>query len=328
MWTLTHAFTRDFPLRRVTARAVACAAVVVSTSLMLTPDAAAAANREHQQIVADIRMLQEQTQQLQASLGQLTDVLKTIATRLDDQANVNRKAFADQKLVIDSLTGEVRIVREKLDDTNVRLSSLSQEVESLRSAPQPAPAFGPAPGTTPDGAMPMAGSTTSPDGGVNAPAPPAATAAGTGAAPTATTPAPTPAAPAPVGMSPTRLYELAQADYAGGQWALAINGFETYLRTFPKTDRADDAQFFIGEAYQLDGKFKESVAAYDKVITDFPTGDRVPDAFYKRGLAYSRLGQNDRARESFEAVIRDFPNAEASRLAKQLLDRLSRGARE
>ena len=129
-------------------------------------------------------------------------------------------------------------------------------------------------------------------------------------------------------MSPTRLYELAQADYAGGQWALAINGFETYLRTFPKTDRADDAQFFIGEAYQLDGKFKESVAAYDKVIADFPSGDRVPDAFYKRGLAYSRLGQNDKAKESFEAVIRDFPNAEASRLAKQLLDRLSRGARE
>ncbi len=318
MWTLTHAFTRGAAVR-----AAACAAVVVSTSLMLTPDAAAAANREHQQIVADIRMLQEQTQQLQVSLGQLTDVLKTIATRLDEQANVTRKAFADQKLIIDGLTGEIRIVREKLDDTNVRLSSLSQEVESLRSSPAPGPAFAPSsPTTPPDGST--APTTTSPDGGVNAPAPPTATAN----APAGTTPAPPPAAPPAVGMSPTRLYELAQADYAGGQWALAINGFETYLRTFPKTDRADDAQFFIGEAYQLDGKFKESVAAYDKVIADFPSGDRVPDAYYKRGLAYSRLGQNDKARESFEAVIRDFPNAEASRLAKQLLDRLSRGARE
>jgi tol-pal system protein YbgF len=316
MWTLTHAFTRGAAVR-----AAACAAVVASSSLLFTPDAAAAANREHQQIVADIRMLQEQTQQLQVSLGALTDVLKTIATRLDDQANVTRKAFADQKLIIDGLTGEIRIVREKLDDTNVRLSSLSQEVESLRSSPSPTPAFVPTNPTTPDGAAPPAGST-SPDGGVNAPAPPAATAN----APAGT--APPPAAPPAVGMSPTRLYELAQADYAGGQWALAINGFETYLRTFPKTDRADDAQFFIGEAYQLDGKFKESVAAYDKVIADFPSGDRVPDAFYKRGLAYSRLGQNDKARESFEAVIRDFPNAEASRLAKQLLDRLSRGARE
>lgn len=316
MWTFTHALTRG-----ATVRAAACAAVVVSTGLMFTTDAAAAANREHQQIVADIRMLQEQTQQLQVSLGALTDVLKTIATRLDEQSNVTRKAFADQKLIIDGMTGEIRIVREKLDDTNVRLSSLSQEVESLRSSPAPTTMM-PAGPTTPDGSAPPAGST--PPDGVNSPAPPAATAN----APAGTAPAPTPAAPPSVGMSPTRLYELAQADYAGGQWALAINGFETYLRTFPKTDRADDAQFFIGEAYQLDGKFKDSVAAYDKVITDFPSGDRVPDAYYKRGLAYSRLGQNDKARESFEAVIRDFPNAEASRLAKQLLDRLSRGARE
>jgi tol-pal system protein YbgF len=317
MWTLTHALTRGAALRAAT-----CAAVVVSSSLLFTPDAAAAANREHQQIVADIRMLQEQTQQLQVSLGALTDVLKTIATRLDEQSNVTRKAFADQKLIIDGLTGEIRIVREKLDDTNVRLSSLSQEVESLRSSPGASPTMLPTNPPPPDGAVPPGSAP--PDPGTGSPAPPAATA--TGAAPAGT--APPPAAPPAVGMSPTRLYELAQADYAGGQWALAINGFETYLRTFPKTDRADDAQFFIGEAYQLDGKFKESVAAYDKVITDFASGDRVPDAYYKRGLAYSRLGQNDKARESFEAVIRDFPNAEASRLAKQLLDRLSRGARE
>lgn len=322
MWTFTHAFTRGAAVR-----AAACAAFVASTSLMITPDAAAAANREHQQIVADLRMLQEQTQQLQASLGQLTDVLKTIATRLDDQASVTRKAFADQKLIIDGLTGEVRIVREKLDDTNVRLSSLSQEVESLRASPAPPTMMVPntTDGAVPPGGVPPGGA---PDAGT-APAPatpPAGTTASAPPAGAANVPPPT-VGPS-VGMSPTRLYELAQADYAGGQWALAINGFETYLRTFPKTDRADDAQFFIGEAYQLDGKFKESVAAYDKVIADFPSGDRVPDAYYKRGLAYSRLGQNDKARESFEAVIRDFPNAEASRLAKQLLDRLSRGARE
>jgi tol-pal system protein YbgF len=324
MWTLTHAFTRGAAVR-----AAACAAAVASASLLFTPEAAAAANREHQQIVADIRMLQEQTQQLQVSLGQLNDVLKTIATRLDEQSNQTRKSFADQKLIIDGLTGEIRIVREKLDDNNVRLSSLTQEVESLRSTPAPSPAFVP---TTPDGSVPPGGTPPAgtPETGMNSTAPPSTAPGAPGApgAPAGAGAAPPPPAGPSVGMSPTRLYELAQADYAGGQWALAINGFETYLRTFPKTDRADDAQFFIGEAYQLDGKFKESVAAYDKVITDFPSGDRVPDAYYKRGLAYSRLGQNDRAKESFEAVIRDFPNAEASRLAKQLLDRLSRGARE
>src|SRR5689334_22450436 len=108
-----------------------------------------AANREHLQIVADIRMLQEQTQQMQVTLVALNDALKTLNARLDDQSNTQRKAFADQKLLVDTLTGEVRIVREKIDDTNVRLSSLSQEVDSLRT-PQAAPTMTPAP--TPPGA--------------------------------------------------------------------------------------------------------------------------------------------------------------------------------
>ena len=83
-------------------------------------------------------------------------------------------------------------------------------------------------------------------------------------------------------------------------------------------------QMHFGECYQQDGKFTEAVDAYNRVITNFPKGDRVPDAYYKRGLIYSTLNQPDKARESFEATIRLFPNSEASRLAKQLLDRQGR----
>src|SRR5437868_13010278 len=101
---------------------------------------AAAANKEHQQLMADIRMLQEQAQILQTLLGTLTDTLKAVNTRLDQQTEVNRKAFADQKLVIDNLSNEARIIREKLDDNNVRVGTLTQEVDALRSALQNAAA--------------------------------------------------------------------------------------------------------------------------------------------------------------------------------------------
>ena len=71
----------------------------------------AAASREQQQMMADIRMLQEQTQQLQSMLLTLTEALRTVTTRLDEQAGVNRKAFADQKLLVDTLAGDLRVVR-------------------------------------------------------------------------------------------------------------------------------------------------------------------------------------------------------------------------
>src|SRR4051812_48675354 len=99
---------------------------------------AAAANKEHQQLMADLRMLQEQTQLLQNALGTLTEALKAVNARLDQQTDANRKTSADQKLLIDNLTKDLGVVREKVDDNNVRVGSLSQEVDALRQLVQQA----------------------------------------------------------------------------------------------------------------------------------------------------------------------------------------------
>jgi methyl-accepting chemotaxis protein len=89
-------------------------------------------------MMADIRMLQEQTQQLQQQLTvaieQLTATLKTINGRVDEQAATMRKSFADQKLAVDQFGTDLRIVRERIDENTVRITGLSQEVEALRLA--------------------------------------------------------------------------------------------------------------------------------------------------------------------------------------------------
>src|SRR5437016_1581806 len=76
---------------------------------------AAAVDKEHQQIMADIRMLQEQAAQLQQMLAGLGDALKQLNSRLDDQTGIERKAFADGKVQMDNLSGDIRIVKEKVD---------------------------------------------------------------------------------------------------------------------------------------------------------------------------------------------------------------------
>lgn len=297
-------------MKRITLSALSLAMLLSVGTLPAT-----AANREHQQMMADLRMLQEQSQQLQLMLTSLADSLRALNGRLDDQATTTRKAFADQKLLIDNVNSDLRVVREKLDDQGVRVNSLSQEMQAMRDALNRLPAqLAPVmtmsmdgTGVPGDGTNPMPGDTT---GGV----------------PTSPVGPPPPAGPAG-GLSPQRMFDTAQADYAAGQWSLAIAGFEQYIRTFGNTDRADDAQFYIGESYQLDSKFKEAVAAYDKVIADYPAGDRVPQALYKRGVALSLLGDNDRARESFQQVIRNYPNSEVAVLARQVLDGLNRRPR-
>jgi len=143
-----------------------CALLVGALATTAVP--AHAANKEHQQLMADLRMLQEQSQLLQNLLGSVTDALKVVNTRLDQQTETNRKAFADQKLVIDNLTNDVRVIREKLDDSNVRLGSLTQEVDSLRQSMQQM-ATRPSATTEPDlsgtGGPPAAGGAPLPSGG-------------------------------------------------------------------------------------------------------------------------------------------------------------------
>src|SRR4029079_10480528 len=111
-------------------------ASLLAAALVLAATPARAANKEHQQLMADLRILQEQSQLLQNMLGTLSEAIKAVNTRLDQQTETTRKAFADQKLVIDNLTNDVRVIREKLDDNNVRIGSLTQEVDSLRQSLQ------------------------------------------------------------------------------------------------------------------------------------------------------------------------------------------------
>ena len=293
---------------------------LVAAALSGAAAPAAAQSRREMQMMADIRMLQEQTQQLQqqlaAALAQINETLKQLSTRADDQTAATRKGFADQKLTVDGIGSDLRIVKERVDETNVRITSLSQEVEALRvaipSTPPPM-TFDPAAGRDP-----RASPATQPPTRA-APAPSTA-----GGPPPTGPPASQAQTQMTPGISPQRLYDTAWTDYTAGQWTLCIEGFNTYLRSFPRSEAADDAQFYIGECNFADGKYTEAMDAYNRVITGYPRADKVPDAYYKRGMTFERLGQLDRARESWDTLLKMFPDAEDARLGKQNLDRLSR----
>lgn len=286
-------------------RTTGLVAAVVLAAGFVAPGTASAANKEHQQLMAEIRMLQEQQQQLQQMLGGLADTLKVVTAKLDDQTGATRKAFADQKLLIDNVAEGVRVLREKADDTNVRLSTVSQELEAVRQAfvsmTAPTASMGP-PGTTPPtGTEPATGQPPGTTGGVNVPPP----------------------SGAPL-ISPQRMFDNAYSDYTAGQFEIAIQGFTAFIASFPKSDKADDAQLNIGNAlYSMQpGKYREAVEAFQKVISNYPQSDSVPIAYYKMGLAYTELKQLDLARKAFESVIEKYPTAYEAILAKQRLDGL------
>ena len=269
----------------MTQKLLAALLAVLFGALAASP--AAAANKEHQQLMADIRMLQEQAQLLQNLIGALNESLKAVNTRLDQQTETNRKAFADQKLIVDNLSNDVRVIREKLDDNNVRVGSLTQEVEALRQSLQQA--------SRPTGTLES-------DPGAG------------GAAPGS----------AALGQSPQKMYDSAQADYMGGQYDLAIIGYQEFIKAFPKSELADDAQVAICSAYIQDGKYQQAADACDVAIRMYPNSDKLPEAYYRKGLALSNLRDAAGARAAWDYVIKTFKDSPMATLAQQGLERLKR----
>lgn len=261
--------------------------------VLATTTPADAANKEHQQLMADIRMLQEQSQVLQNLIGQVAEAIKAVNSRIDQQAEAQRKAVADQKLIIDNLSNDVRVIREKLDDNNVRLGSLSQEVDALRQALQRPAATAPAPDNADAGGQPAPGGT-APGGG------------------------------APVVNSPKQMYDSAYADYTSGNYDLAIIGFDAFMKMFPKSDQADDAQVYICSSYLQQNKNDEAVKACDVAIRNYPGGNAIPEAYYRKALAQRNLKDMAGARATLEALAKQFPDSQMALMGNQLLNQLPR----
>jgi tol-pal system protein YbgF len=274
-----------------------CWIPIAAAALVLTAAPAAAQSRAERQIMADIRMLQEQTQQLAIVLTSLQDSIKSINSRLDESDESTRKGLADQRLVVENMGADLRVIRDRTGETNVRINTLSQEVDALRSS-----LLSVAASIQTAQQVPL---------DPNAPVDPNAPAL--------------PSAPPPssiVGLSPTRMYEAAMAEYAAGQWSLAVTGFDQFLKAFPTSEMADDAQKMIGDTHYAAGKYPDAIAALNQVIQNYPNSDKLAEAYFRRAQAQERMKDLDAARESWEFVIKNYPDSEEAGLAKQNLDRL------
>ncbi|HYM21587.1 MAG TPA: tetratricopeptide repeat protein [Vicinamibacterales bacterium] len=257
--------------------------------ILATTTPADAANKEHQQLMADLRMLQEQSQLLQNLIGQITDAVKATNTRIDQAIEANRKGLADQKLIIDNLSNDTRVVREKLDDNNVRIGQLTTEVTALRQALQQSGARSTATAADSSGAA-LPGAQAVPS----------------------------------LGDSPNALWDGAYADYTAGNYDLAILGFNSYIKSFPKSEKADDAQVYICRAQLQKGDNQLAVDACDVAIRTYPAGDSLPDAYYYKGLALKNLKNLSGARDAWEELVRRFPDGNDATLARQGLENLRR----
>lgn len=117
-----------------------------------------------------------------------------------------------------------------------------------------------------------------------------------------------------------RAFELIQArDYEQ-----AATAFNEFLESFPDSQYAANAQYWLAETYYVRSRFSDALPEFRAVLDNYPRSSKIPDALLKVGYCEYELDNLDAAREALREVQAEYPDTTAARLARNRLDQISR----
>ena len=102
----------------------------------------------------------------------------------------------------------------------------------------------------------------------------------------------------------------------------AAMAFQQFLVSFPDSQLADNAQYWLAESYYVTDQFESALQQFQSVISRFPRSRKVPDALLKIGYSNYGLQRWESARGALGRVQADYPDTTAARLAEQRLNRM------
>ncbi|MBP1739976.1 MAG: lipoprotein [Deltaproteobacteria bacterium] len=153
--------------------------------------------------------------------------------------------------------------------------------------------------------------------------PPAQPKPGQGAeAPPAVKPVTPPAAAVEPKNKETELYDKSIALFRDGKYEETVEGFRTFLKTFPKSDRAGDAHFWIGESYMALKQYEQAILAYQEVIKNYPKGNKVPSALLRQAFAFLDIKDQTSAKLLLNRVVKNYPSSSEAKIAQKKLETL------
>ena len=213
---------------------------------------------------------------------------------LFNQLQSMQEQISRQQGIIEVLQNDVaRMKQESLE----RYQDLDRRIGS-----------GVAPAATPDNS--------STGGDLNAPG--AAAGAGAGAAAQAPAAGSEPADPAKEKLYYDAAFDLIKAK----DFDKASQAFAAFLRKYPNSQYAGNAQYWLGEVNLAKGDLQGAGQAFAKVSQLYPKHNKVPDSLYKLADVERRLGHPDKVKGILQQVVSQFPGTSAAQLAQRDLQKM------
>jgi len=283
---------------------------------IFSPQTATAVSREIVELQNSVNQLIQGQTDLRSDLDSKLGELRTIVNQsLDSQNRLAGEMGGLQKAVqdtqanagsrVDTLATQSQGLTDNVQDLQARVGKVSQQLTDIQNLLQSID-------SRVSGAAPAA---TSPSGMNN---PPPAT--NGGSQPYSTNPPPATGGNSSFMNSPPvssdTLYQNALRDLNSGKYDLSRQEFNDFLRNFPTSELAGNAQFYLGEIDYSQGDYQDALNAYDMVLVNYPKSYKSAAASLKKGEAMLALGQKANASKQFHAVVTRYPGTDEARRAQ------------
>lgn len=99
----------------------------------------------------------------------------------------------------------------------------------------------------------------------------------------------------------------------------AIDLFQAFLTTYPESQYAEQAQFWLAEAYLVSQRFNLADQEFEKLILQYPSSSQIPVALLKRSYLAIDKNNLDQAKVFLTQVAISYPGSTAGHLAAKKL---------
>ena len=117
-------------------------------------------------------------------------------------------------------------------------------------------------------------------------------------------------------------YDTALATLREGRYPEAAQAFKQFLVDHPGSSYADNAQYWLGEAYYVTRSFDRAQSTFQNLVATFPQSAKVPGSRLK--IAYILYEKKDwaAARRELTGLVSAYPGTTVARQANERLQRM------
>ncbi len=129
-------------------------------------------------------------------------------------------------------------------------------------------------------------------------------------------------ASADVSGSEKQEYASAYNELRTGHTPQSIELFKAYLTKYPASLYANNAQYWLAEAYRVQKDNEASYKAFTDVLEKYPNGAKVPDALLRLGMIEMERNNTTKAREYFTRITNEFSKSQVAPIAAKKMLKL------